>query len=114
MLHWHCSVGARLLTPLRKFDLASPLQESVLQLQLCSMKSAADGYNVVEATADLANSPASHATPSSSRLSAAAAAIHELPTPSLLVRLPVVARNCSRMAQRAAAAGVALRPHVKT
>jgi hypothetical protein len=114
MLHWHCSVGALLLTPLRKFDLASPLQESVLQLQLCSMKSAADGYYIVEATADLPRSHAPDAALFPSRLSAAAATFDQLPSPSLLVRLPVVARNCSRMAQRAAAAGVALRPHVKT
>jgi hypothetical protein len=45
---------------------------------------------------------------------AAAATLEQLDTPCFLVRLPVVARNCSRMAQRAAAAGVSLRPHVKT
>jgi len=40
--------------------------------------------------------------------------IGELPTPAAVVDLDVLQRNLSRMAQRAAALGVALRPHFKT
>jgi D-serine deaminase-like pyridoxal phosphate-dependent protein len=40
--------------------------------------------------------------------------IHELPTPALLLDLDVLERNLRRMSERAAALGVALRPHVKT
>ncbi len=42
------------------------------------------------------------------------ASIHELPTPALLLDLDVLERNLRRMAERAAALGVAMRPHVKT
>jgi D-serine deaminase-like pyridoxal phosphate-dependent protein len=41
-------------------------------------------------------------------------AFQEIPTPALLLDLDVVERNLRRMAERAAALGVALRPHVKT
>lgn len=41
-------------------------------------------------------------------------AIDELPTPALLLDLDVLDANLRRMAERAAALGVALRPHVKT
>jgi D-serine deaminase-like pyridoxal phosphate-dependent protein len=44
----------------------------------------------------------------------AAVALDALPTPCLLLDLDVVARNLRHMAGRAAALGVALRPHVKT
>ncbi|MDX1556767.1 MAG: DSD1 family PLP-dependent enzyme, partial [Xanthomonadales bacterium] len=40
--------------------------------------------------------------------------IEALPTPSLILDRGVVTRNTSRMAQRMAAHGVALRPHLKT
>jgi len=40
--------------------------------------------------------------------------ISEIATPSLLLDLDVLERNLARMAQRAAALGVALRPHIKT
>lgn len=40
--------------------------------------------------------------------------IHQLPTPALLLDLDVLDANLRRMAGRAAALGVALRPHVKT
>jgi D-serine deaminase-like pyridoxal phosphate-dependent protein len=40
--------------------------------------------------------------------------ISEIPTPSLLLDLDVLERNLARMAGRAAALGVALRPHIKT
>ena len=40
--------------------------------------------------------------------------ISEIPTPSLLLDLDVLERNLARMAGRATALGVALRPHVKT
>ncbi|HEX9637485.1 MAG TPA: alanine racemase [Acidobacteriota bacterium] len=40
--------------------------------------------------------------------------IEELPTPALLLDLDTLESNLKRMAQRAAALGVALRPHVKT
>ncbi|HYO14983.1 MAG TPA: alanine racemase [Thermoanaerobaculia bacterium] len=40
--------------------------------------------------------------------------IHQLPTPALLLDLDVLERNLQRMAGRAAALGVALRPHIKT
>lgn len=40
--------------------------------------------------------------------------IHDLPTPALLLDLDVLERNLGRMAERAAAWGVAMRPHVKT
>ena len=78
------------------------------------MESAEDGYYVVESTAVLAEQPVSHPQHALPHKHAAAASLQQLPTPSYLVRMPVVARNCARMAQRAAAAGVALRPHVKT
>jgi D-serine deaminase-like pyridoxal phosphate-dependent protein len=42
------------------------------------------------------------------------ATLDDLPTPCLLLDLDVVERNLRRMAERAAALGVALRPHVKT
>jgi hypothetical protein len=98
----------------RKYDLAAPLQHAVLQLELCAMESAEDGYYVVESTAVLADPAACHPQHALPRTQAAATSLQQLPTPSYLLRMPVVARNCSRMAQRAAAAGVALRPHVKT
>jgi D-serine deaminase-like pyridoxal phosphate-dependent protein len=41
-------------------------------------------------------------------------ALDDLPTPCLLLDLDVVERNLRRMVERAAALGVALRPHVKT
>jgi hypothetical protein len=78
------------------------------------MESAEDGYYVVESTAVLAEQPVCHPQHALPHKHAAAASLQQLPTPSYLVRMPVVARNCARMAQRAAAAGVALRPHVKT
>ncbi len=40
--------------------------------------------------------------------------IHDLPTPALLLDLDVLERNLRRMSGRAAAFGVAMRPHVKT
>jgi D-serine deaminase-like pyridoxal phosphate-dependent protein len=40
--------------------------------------------------------------------------IHQLPTPALLLDLDVLERNLQRMADWAAALGVALRPHIKT
>ena len=40
--------------------------------------------------------------------------IYDLPTPVLLLDLDVLERNLRRMSERAAALGVALRPHVKT
>ena len=40
--------------------------------------------------------------------------IHQLPTPVLLLDLDALERNLQRMAGRAAALGVALRPHIKT
>lgn len=40
--------------------------------------------------------------------------VADLPTPALLLDLDVLERNLSRMADRARALGVALRPHVKT
>lgn len=40
--------------------------------------------------------------------------IEELPTPALILDLDRVERNCARMAERAAALGVKLRPHLKT
>src|SRR4051794_37376731 len=40
--------------------------------------------------------------------------LDDLPTPALLLDLDVVERNLRRMAERAAALGVTLRPHVKT
>jgi D-serine deaminase-like pyridoxal phosphate-dependent protein len=40
--------------------------------------------------------------------------ITEIPTPSLLLDLEVLERNLAHMAGRAAALGVALRPHIKT
>jgi D-serine deaminase-like pyridoxal phosphate-dependent protein len=40
--------------------------------------------------------------------------VGELPTPALLLDLDVLERNLDRMAARAAALGVALRPHAKT
>jgi D-serine deaminase-like pyridoxal phosphate-dependent protein len=40
--------------------------------------------------------------------------IHDLPTPTLLLDLDVLERNLSRMSERAAALGVAMRPHIKT
>ncbi|HEV8577571.1 MAG TPA: alanine racemase [Thermoanaerobaculia bacterium] len=42
------------------------------------------------------------------------ASIHDLPTPALLLDLDALERNLGRMSQRAAAFGVALRPHIKT
>lgn len=47
-------------------------------------------------------------------LSGRAMKISEIPTPSLLLDLEVLERNLTRMAERAAALGVVLRPHVKT
>ena len=40
--------------------------------------------------------------------------LDELPTPAILVDLEVLERNVRRMAARAQAAGVRLRPHAKT
>ena len=40
--------------------------------------------------------------------------VGDLPTPALLLDLDVLERNLTRMAERARALGVALRPHVKT
>lgn len=40
--------------------------------------------------------------------------IDRLPTPSLLLDLDILERNLARMAERARALGVALRPHIKT
>jgi D-serine deaminase-like pyridoxal phosphate-dependent protein len=40
--------------------------------------------------------------------------IHDLPTPALLLDLDVMERNLRRMSERAAAWGVAMRPHIKT
>ena len=40
--------------------------------------------------------------------------IDSLPTPSLLLDRPRLARNVTRMRERAAALGVTLRPHLKT
>lgn len=40
--------------------------------------------------------------------------IHDLPTPALLLDLDVLERNLHRMSERAAAFGVAMRPHIKT
>jgi len=42
------------------------------------------------------------------------ASIHDLETPAVLVDLDVLERNVARMAERARAAGVRLRPHAKT
>jgi D-serine deaminase-like pyridoxal phosphate-dependent protein len=42
------------------------------------------------------------------------ASIHDLPTPALLLDLDVLERNLRRMSERAAALGVAQRPHIKT
>lgn len=42
------------------------------------------------------------------------ASIHDLPTPALLLDLDVLERNLQRMSERAAALGVAMRPHIKT
>ena len=42
------------------------------------------------------------------------AVVGDLPTPALLLDLDVLERNLDRMAERARALGVALRPHVKT
>lgn len=42
------------------------------------------------------------------------ASIHDLPTPALLLDLDVLERNLRRMSERAAALGVAMRPHIKT
>src|SRR5215467_13523951 len=38
----------------------------------------------------------------------------QIPTPALVVDLDAFERNVARMAQRASAAGLALRPHAKT
>ena len=40
--------------------------------------------------------------------------LEDLPTPSVLIDLDVLARNIARMQERARAAGVKLRPHAKT
>lgn len=40
--------------------------------------------------------------------------LHDLPTPSLILDLDRVQRNCDRMIRRAAELGVQLRPHMKT
>jgi D-serine deaminase-like pyridoxal phosphate-dependent protein len=40
--------------------------------------------------------------------------LDELPTPSLLLALDRLERNCDRMIRRAAELGVRLRPHMKT
>lgn len=40
--------------------------------------------------------------------------LHELPTPALVLDLDVLDRNIQRMADKATALGVALRPHLKT
>ena len=99
--------------PRRKYALATPLEQSVTQLELCAMSTAADGYYLVQATAPLAEQPV--AGPSRSLGQGdPVGTFDELPTPCFLVRLPIVRRNCQRMAERAAALGVALRPHVKT
>lgn len=42
------------------------------------------------------------------------ATIHDLPTPALLLDLDVLERNLRQMSDRAAALGVAMRPHIKT
>lgn len=47
-------------------------------------------------------------------MSAPPATLHELPTPALVLDASRLARNAGRMRERAAALGVALRPHVKT
>src|SRR5215472_759205 len=44
----------------------------------------------------------------------AAGSRYQLPTPALIVDLDAFERNLTRMAQRAATAGLALRPHAKT
>ena len=41
-------------------------------------------------------------------------AVEDLPTPAVLVDLDVLERNLARMAERARAAGIRLRPHAKT
>ncbi len=102
------------LTPFRKHDLVTPLEQSVLELQLCSMDTADNGYYNVEATAALADHHCADAKPSGFSHDAAISSLEQLDTPCFLVRLPIVARNCSRMAERASVAGVSLRPHVKT
>ena len=48
------------------------------------------------------------------RRRASMASIHDLPTPALLLDLDVLERNLRRMSERAAALGVAMRPHIKT
>jgi D-serine deaminase-like pyridoxal phosphate-dependent protein len=40
--------------------------------------------------------------------------VNDLPTPSLLLDLDRLERNCDRMIRRAAELGVRLRPHMKT
>ncbi|MGN6390710.1 MAG: alanine racemase, partial [Gemmatimonadales bacterium] len=40
--------------------------------------------------------------------------LDDLPTPSLILDLDRLERNCSRMIRRAAELGVRLRPHMKT
>jgi hypothetical protein len=107
-LYYYTERSPTHMPPPSTFTLTTPLEQSVTQLQLCSMNTAADGYYTVEATADCNAAAAALPAPRPALL------YDQLPTPAFLVRLPVVARNCSRMAQRAAAAGVALRPHVKT
>ncbi len=75
------------------------------------MQTASDGYYVVEATALLSDQATTMGgfTPSAEMLT-----LDQLNTPCFLVRMPIVERNCRRMAERCAAAGLALRPHVKT
>ena len=95
----------------------SPLQQSVLELELCSMTTADNGYYTVEATATLTDQHCTGDKPSADGtqgLPLSVSRLEQLDTPCFLVRLPIAARNCSRMAERAAAAGVSLRPHVKT
>jgi hypothetical protein len=75
------------------------------------MQTASDGYYVVEATAQLSSLPAAMGGGASST---DITTLDQLATPCFLVRMPIVEANCSRMAARCAAAGVALRPHVKT
>ena len=97
--------------------MASPLQQSVLELELCSMTTADNGYYTVEATATLTDQHFTDDKPiadGTQGLPLSVGRLEQLDTPCFLVRLPIVARNCRRMAERAAAAGVSLRPHVKT
>jgi hypothetical protein len=97
--------------PRSKYNLATPLQQSVLALELCTMQTASDGHYVVEATVPLSdiNAKLGGSCPSTGIMT-----LDQLDTPCFLVRMPIVERNCRSMAERCAAAGIALRPHVKT